>query len=116
VEIVRQCERAGLIVGQRLYLDGPLVAADASRDSMRSRALLAQVGDVDAHIAAMWRDNPPADADEPPGEPATPLTPISDLPSPLAEPPGRTNDLARSRTDPDAALLSRERVPLDHYH
>jgi transposase len=130
VEIVRQCERAGLIAGQRLYLDSTLVAADASRDSTRSRALLAQLGDVEAHIAAVWRDNPNAEADEPPGEPATPLTPTTtqELLAPLSgphrlgpddpptAPPGRTNDLARSRTDPDAALLSRESVPLDLYH
>jgi transposase len=33
-EIVRQCERAGLIVGQHLYVDSTLVRANADRSSV----------------------------------------------------------------------------------
>jgi hypothetical protein len=73
VEIVRQCERAGLIVGQRLYLDNTLVAANASRDSTRSRAVLAQLNNVEAPIAAVWRDDPNAEAGELPGDAYAPL-------------------------------------------
>src|SRR5579871_218456 len=42
-EIVRQCERAGLIVGQHLYVDSTLVRANADRSSVGSRALLEQL-------------------------------------------------------------------------
>jgi transposase len=127
-EIVRQCERAGLIRGDRLYLDSTLVEADASLESLGSRALVEQLAPVDEHVAAVWDENPPAaDAD---GKPAAPTEPAS-VPAPPTEPrrphvagpsdtpngrPGRVNELVVSRTDPDAGLVSREGVPLDLYH
>ncbi len=37
-EIVRQCEQAGLIRGNQLYLDSTLVAANATLDSLGARA------------------------------------------------------------------------------
>ena len=62
-EIVRQCGRAGLIRGDQLYVDSTLVEANASLESIGSRALVAQLAGVDAHLAAVWRDNPaPSDA------------------------------------------------------
>ena len=51
-EIVRQCERAGLIRGDRLYLDSTLVEANANLDSVGSRALVAQLAGVDEHVAS----------------------------------------------------------------
>jgi hypothetical protein len=62
-EIVRQCERAGLIVGQHLYVDSTLVRANADRASVGSRALLEHLASVDEHVAALWRDNPDPDAE-----------------------------------------------------
>jgi transposase len=146
-EIVRQCERAGLIVGQHLYVDSTLVRANADRASVGSRALLEQLATVDAHVAALWRDNPMPEGEgqpdgpssprettgsTPPGEPADELgaaavmgdggAPPPPGPHPLgpSDPPnglqGRTNDLVVSRTDPDAALVGRENVPVALYH
>src|SRR5919201_5716829 len=68
-EIVRQCERAGLIVGQYLYVDSTLVRANADRASVGSRALLEQLASVDEHVTALWRDNPdPQHKDQPEAE------------------------------------------------
>ena len=65
-EVVRQCERAGLIKGDRLYVDSTLVEADASLESVSSRALGTQLPDVAAHIKKLWQDNPipPASLEE----------------------------------------------------
>jgi transposase len=145
-EIVRQCERAGLIVGQHLYVDSTLVRANADRGSVGSRALLEQLATVDEHVAALWRDNPdPADEDGPDDPPAAceaegsvmptagagaaavgPATTVN-APRPAGphlrgpdDPPngpqGRTNDLVVSRTDPDAALVGRENIPVALYY
>ncbi len=128
-EVVRQCERAGLIRGDRLYLDSTLVEANASLASLGARALVAQLAAVDEHLAAVWDGNPTAapDAD---GEPAGAAEPVP-APAPPTEPPrphvtgpsdppngrpGRANELVVSRTDPDAGLVSRDGVPLDLYH
>jgi transposase len=69
-EVVRQCERAGLVRGNKLYVDSTLVAADAALDSVGSRALLAQLPEVGAHVARLWRENPdPTVGDGPPTDP-----------------------------------------------
>jgi transposase len=110
-EIVRQCERAGLVRGDLLYTDSTLVAADASLDSVGARALVAQLAGPAEHVAALWQQNPPA-----PGHPdaaphvSTPADP------PNGPAPGRANEWAVSRTDPDAELVRREGVPLGLYH
>ena len=57
-EIVRQCGQAGLLCGDRLFIDSTLAQANADDAVLRSRAL------VDAHLAALWEENPP-----PEGEP-----------------------------------------------
>jgi transposase len=154
-EIVRQCEQAGLVQGNRLYVDSTLVKANASVASVGARTLVEQqLAGVDEHVSALWRDNP---ADEPPAaveerptnvvslspaaqptatETAVPPVPAGGHPSangdlaPLScsgphrlgpdDPPngrqGGVNELAASRTDPDAGLVSRDDVPLALYH
>src|SRR6266542_4118765 len=57
-EIVRQCERAGLVRGDKLDVDSTLVAADACLDSVGSRTLLAQLPEVGAYVARLWQENP----------------------------------------------------------
>src|SRR5919199_6331260 len=56
-EIVRQCERAGLIRGDRLYLDSTLVEANADLGTVGARALVAQLAGGDEHLAAIWEGN-----------------------------------------------------------
>src|SRR5215204_5839404 len=127
-EIVRQCERAGLIRGDRLYLDSTLVEANASLESLGSRSLVAQLAAVDEHLAASWDENPPladayckpAAATEPVPVPASATEPRQPHVAGPSDPPngrpGRANELVVSRTDPDAGLVSRDGVPLDLYH
>jgi transposase len=111
-EIVRQCERAGLVRGDLLYMDSTLVAANASLDSVGARALVAQLAGPAEHVAALWQENPPA-----PGHPeAAPPHPATPADSPNGPAPGRPNEWAVSRTDPDAELVRREGVPLGLYH
>lgn len=128
-EIVRQCQQAGLVAGDRLFIDSTLVAAHAEDAALRSRVLLEQRGNVEAHLAALWRDNAPsgeepptaaAGTHEPPAElagqePAAGPHPVGpdDAPTGVTEP---VNVLVASRTDPDAGLVSRPGVPLGLYH
>ena len=127
-EIVRQCEQAGLVRGDQLYLDSTLIAANASLDSMGARALVAQLANVDEHLAAVWRDNPgePADEATPPA-PAPAAVDVSPPESsagpralrptdPANAPPGPLNGRLVSRTDPDAALVARDKVPPGLYY
>lgn len=57
-EIVRQCEQAGLVRGDKVYLDSTLVEASANIDSVGSRALISQLPDAQAHVEKLWQDNP----------------------------------------------------------
>jgi len=89
--VVQLCRHRGLIQGRRLYVDSTLVDADAAVDSSRSRQLLRQL----------------------PGKPETYLARLE-----LEADEGRSRPLRKrrqrlvgeevcSRTDPDAALISR---------
>lgn len=145
-EVVRQCERAGLVRGDKLYADSTLVEADAGLDSVGSRALTAQLADVGAHVARLWRENPVPRADDggpptgapptpaaasvapdvaaaaadPSAAPATPPAAPGPHPATAADPPntavGRVNGWVVSRTDPEAELVSRAGVLLDLYY
>src|SRR5215207_6902304 len=57
-EVVRQCGRAGLIRGDRLFLDSTLVAAHADLERVGSRELIRQLSAVDEHVAELWEQNP----------------------------------------------------------
>jgi transposase len=127
-EIVRQCERAGLIDGRMLYLDSTLIKANAALGSRASRVLVAQLAPVDEHVAALWRDNPnPAEHPEAPASPSAPTTPpnseqgtspglhLASSADPPNGPQGAINELVVSRTDPDAGLVARDGVPLGFY-
>ena len=78
-EIVRQCREAGLLAGTQLFADSTLVEANASQESVGSRALLEQLAPVDEHVAALWRDNPIPAA-------PVPAEPVAERPAPLPEP------------------------------
>ena len=57
---MRQCERAGLIRGDRLFLDSTLVAAHADLGRVGSRELIRQLSTVGEHVADLWEENPEA--------------------------------------------------------
>jgi transposase len=123
-EVVRQCERAGLVRGNQLYVDSTLVEADAGAGSVGARALVAQLAGIEEYVAALWAENPPPAA---PAEPAgagdaTAAPPVAarlhpvgpDDPPSGARPP--LNVMQASRTDPDAGLVRRPGLRLDLYH
>src|SRR5262249_48399347 len=120
-EIVRQCAQAGLVRGDRLYLGSTLVAANASLESVGARALVAPVAGVDDHLAAAWRENPGAPDDEThlpaahpdaTAAPAAAAGPRTLQPNDLVNAPlGALNGRLVSRTDPDAGLVARDKVP-----
>ena len=71
-EIVRQCEHAGLVQGNKVYADSTLVQANADSDSLASRALLAQLPEIGDHLTKLWEENP---------DPTTPSTEGASAPS-----------------------------------
>ena len=79
-EIVRQCDQAGLVRGDKVYLDSTLVEADASLDSVGSRSLVSQLPDADEHVRKLWQDNPnpeqPAGQDRSTSPALAPVPPI----------------------------------------
>jgi transposase len=125
-EVVRQCERAGLLQGNQLYVDSTLVQADAGAGSVGSRALVTRLLEPEEHLAALRRDNPPAPDGPAAGAPAGVATEgeAAGPPGPHAVGPadrpggerGTLNQMQASRTDPDAGLVRRPGVPLDLYH
>jgi len=64
-DVVRQCERAGLIRGDRLFMDSTLVAAQADLGRDGSRELIRQLAAVGEHVAEVWEENPEAAPAEP---------------------------------------------------
>lgn len=132
-DVVRQCERAGLIRGDRLFMDSTLVAAHADLDQVGSRALIRQLPAVGAHVAEVWAENPDAPADrgagapraEPTGPRQAPAGASGSPPAPVHlagpdDPPnpglGLLNERLVSRTDPDATVVQRSGVPADLYY
>ena len=123
--IVEQCQQAGLVWGQELYLDATQVKANASLNSLAPRFA------VEAHLATLF------DSQEPELVPVGDTVPVVDLsdrpevPPDLAEHnanrqdwidaagrPDRTikrggyrrrSDIEASQTDPDAALMAHKR-------
>jgi transposase len=101
--IVHPCDQAGLIRGDKLHVDSPLVEADACLDSVSSRAVVRQLPDSGAHVADLWHDNPaetspgaPTGGDtppvlavlttRPPDGPPSPISPRGSAPVPTPAP------------------------------
>ena len=92
--VVQLCAERGLIQGEKIYVDSTLVDADAAADSVRSRALLAQLpGKPEEYLARLELE-----MDEGRSRPDR----------------KRRNHLvgeeACSRTDPEAAMITRSAV------
>src|SRR5262249_38092042 len=84
-EIVRQCEQAGLIRGDRLYVDSSLIEANASLESVGARALVAQLRNGEGQLAAVWRENA-AEAVEASADSNRPAPASPTIPGPSAPP------------------------------
>jgi transposase len=146
-DVVRQCERAGLIRGDRLFLDSTLVAAHADLGRVGSRELIRQLSTVGEHVADLWEENPEAaavagvaptapdgasgSARSEDGEESGVAETVADLMDEAGERVGLhvadlddrpnaglglLNDRLVSRTDPDATVVQRAKVPADLYY
>jgi transposase len=97
-EIVRQCQQAGLIAGGQLFADSTLVEANASLESVGSRALLEQLVPPDEYVTALWRDNPAPDEPSPaaaaPRPGPTTAAAATDLAAVADQPPVASSDPA----------------------
>lgn len=92
--IVTQCQQAGLIQGEELYLDASLLPANASLDSLVSRPLFHQIPRTPGeHTSTLWEENENAPIDERPLNKRT------------------SNERRVSRTDPDATIVVRKSDP-----
>lgn len=56
-EIIQQCQAAGLVSGQQVYLDSTLVAANASLDKVASKRLVRQLTPVSEHMRLLREEN-----------------------------------------------------------
>jgi hypothetical protein len=91
--VVKLCEGRGLIQGKTLFLDSTLVAANASRQSVRSRTLLRELGSARAYVHKVWHGN----EEQVEADPVQRTRPGR----------GQANRKAVSRTDPDAQMVAR---------
>jgi transposase len=100
--IVELCEQRGLVQGEVLYMDSTLSDANASQDSLRSRAL---VGQRLQDPAQFVRDLQVAN--DPPPEPEPPRAKESRGAKPGRKPGPSWRRSLVSTTDPDAELATR---------
>ena len=137
-DVVRQCERAGLIRGDQLFMDSTLVAAHADLGRVGSRELIQQLSTVSDHVAHLWEENPEAApvgaAESARGDDRNPTSAVETVAEPVDAPGERVglhlagpddtpngalgllNDRLMSRTDPDATVVQRAKVPADLYY
>jgi transposase len=146
-DVVRQCERAGLIRGDRLFMDSTLVTAHADLGQVGSRELLRQLATVAEHVTELWDENPEAaspapiplpvpvqPSESPPASDGQETSTVEAVVAPVDmtgervslhltgpdDPPnaglGLLNDRLVSRTDPNATVVQRAKVPADLYY
>ena len=137
-DVVRQCERAGLIRGDQLFMDSTLVAAHADLGRVGSRELIQQLSTVSDHVAHLGEENPEAApvgaAESARGDDRNPTSAVETVAEPVDAPGERVglhlagpddtpngalgllNDRLMSRTDPDATVVQRAKVPADLYY
>jgi transposase len=100
--VVKLCEARGLIQGKTLFVDSTLVAANASRQSIRSRTLLRELGSSRAYVHKVWHANE-EQAEKDPVQRTRPGR-------------GETNREVVSRTDPEAQIVARPGRPRQLAH
>lgn len=98
-DVVRQCERAGLIRGDRLFLDSTLVAAHADLGRVGSRELIRQLSAVSEHVADLWEENPEVTAVAG-GDPAAPASAPESAPAAGGEASGVVEAVAEPVDEP----------------
>lgn len=100
--IVKLCDERGLVQGDLLFLDSTLIDADASQDTLGSRALLGQrLKDPGQYVRDLQVVN------DPPPMPEPPRAKDGRGPKPGRTPEPSWRDTLASTTDPDAELATR---------
>lgn len=103
--IVELCEARGLIQGDVLFVDATNTRANASPQSLRSRALLEQrVVKPAEFVAGLWADNDDGPREETPPPPKRRGRPRTTNPK-SRQSRSVTNELSVSATDPDAQMF-----------
>ena len=100
-EIVRKCADAGLIDGERIFVDATLLKANASRKSLVTRDNSMELRQTPReYIESLWREN----------STESPDSDNCSLPEQQKPRRRKTNEVMVSKTDPDAALVYRPGV------
>ena len=99
--VVAQCATAGLVNGRKIHMDGSLIDANASKESIvhGSPELIAQLRDVLRPETAKLDEPVEEDSDSGSSDAPTPVDPV--------ETPPRKRQSMMSTTDPDAAVVRR---------
>jgi transposase len=102
--VVMLCEKAGLIEGNKVFLDATLLKANASLDSLTERRSYRELQTPEQYLDRVWAENEtPEDPED--GE-DSPLPPSGQKESKKRKGKMKTNERLVSRTDPDAALVT----------
>jgi len=111
-EVVRMCREAGLVEGDKVFLDATLLKANASLDSLVAREACHRLKETpEAYLDRVWEENPLEGPDDPGGSGSSGLGEVPREEAPEKKAGGkslRTNEKWVSRTDPDASLVTRK--------
>lgn len=111
-EVVRMCREAGLLEGDKVFLDATLLKANASLDSLVEREACHRRKETPKeYLDRVWEENPLEGPDDPDrsGSSGKNERPREEAPEKKAAGKSpRTNEKWVSRTDPDASLVTRK--------
>jgi transposase len=111
-EVVRMCREAGLVEGDKVFLDATLLKANASLDSLVAREACHRLKETPKeYLDRVWEENPLEGPDDPDrgGSSGKNEGPREESPDKKAAGKSlRTNEKWVSRTDPDASLVTRK--------
>lgn len=110
--VVRLCQEAGLVEGDKVFLDATLLRANASLDSLVAREACHRRKETPKeYLDRVWEENPLEGPDDPDrsgssGKNEMPREEAQEKKAAGKSP--RTNEKWVSRTDPDASLVTRK--------
>jgi hypothetical protein len=95
------CREAGLIDGDKLFIDSTIVKANASMDSVVSKDLYQQLKEPETYLREVFEENAAARDESNSFEQDEPITKPKKI---------KLNDRLVSKTDPDAAMITRKNI------
>ncbi len=96
--IVEQCQQAGLVWGRELYVDATHVLADASLESLVPRFAVEARAAIQAHLRALFSDEPQAAQEGERTGSASPANPVEPTPLPVVLSDSKREELAEANT------------------